>query len=67
MYNINNDLKKEILSYLPKRCLSCHQKMKNKIVKHNIKLYRSDEWRCTKNRFMPDVCNWCYYYVYEYP
>ncbi len=67
MHYISNELKKEILSYLPNRCLSCHQKMRKETISHNIKLYWSNEWRYTKNRYMPDVCNWCYYYVYEYP
>jgi len=67
MTKLSKDIIKLIFEYLPKRCLSCHQKMKNEIIKHNIKLYWSSEWKYTKNRFMPSVCNWCYYYVYEYP
>ena len=60
------DLRGEILSYFPKRCLECKNILLNKMYSNNNKYYRDYVWKRTKNIKMPKVCNWCYYYVYEY-
>jgi hypothetical protein len=66
----NEDLRKLILSYyIPKRCLSCKKILLDpKITKpKKYKDYNNYKWRETENKYMKIVCNWCYYYVYEYP
>jgi hypothetical protein len=67
MNKISKDVFTKILSYFSRRCLSCHKKMLGIKYNHDIKLYWSSEWQLTKNKHMNVVCNWCYYYVYEYP
>lgn len=62
----SDDLRKEILSYFPNRCLECKTILINKIYCNNNKYYRDYVWKRTKNLKIPKVCNWCYYYVYEY-
>ena len=64
-----DDLRKEILSYIPTRCKSCHQKMNlNKIYKETAYLggYRNYKWRRSECFKLKGYCNWCYYYVFEY-
>ena len=65
-----NDTRSSILSYLPKRCKSCHQIMKVACKKPNdflhIKKYKSYEWRRTESHKIKHYCNWCYFYVFEY-
>lgn len=66
----SNDLRRLLFTYvLPEKCLSCKKILKDpKITKpKNYKDYRNYDWRQTKNKYMNDVCNWCYHYVYEYP
>lgn len=67
-----SDLRSHILSFIVnKRCMSCHQPVleinKNN---NNIKKYWSYKWQKTQcNKFKLGryiVCNWCYYYVWEY-
>lgn len=60
-----DDLRGEILSYIPKRCKECKQKMRNKVYNHNKKLYNDYKWKNTRNKKMPNYCNWCVYYVFE--
>lgn len=60
-----DDLRKEILSYLPRRCLHCHKKMNNMYMNSN-KYYRLDDWRISECGKMKNYCNWCVYYVFEY-
>ena len=65
-----DDLRKKILSYIiNERCLSCHQPIYDNKNYITYKKYWSNEWRNTRCNKMIDykVCNWCYYYVYEYP
>jgi len=60
-----DDLRKEILSYIPKRCKSCHNTM-NKKIDSNILQYKNYSWRVAECNRMDNFCNWCYYYVFEY-
>ena len=60
------DLRREILSYFPKRCFECKNILLNNVYSDNNRYYRDYVWKRTKNKNMPTVCNWCYYYVYEY-
>jgi hypothetical protein len=65
----NDDLRRHILSFVvAKRCLSCHKILKSdkKIDIISYKDYQNNEWRSNRNVYMTNVCNWCYYYVYEY-
>ena len=52
-----------------KRCLSCKQKLinNNLITYSHHKYYNNTIWRSQSNCYINSVCNWCYYYVYEYP
>ena len=61
-----DDLRREILSYFPKRCFECKNILLNKLYSENNLYYKDYVWKRTKNKNMPKVCNWCYYYVYEY-
>jgi hypothetical protein len=65
-----SDTRSQILSYLPKRCKSCHQAIKVSCKNSNgflhIKKYRNYEWRRTECQKMKHYCNWCYFYVFEY-
>ena len=66
----NDDLRRLILSYIiNKRCISCKRTLKNPktALQKNYKDYRNYDWRDTENKYLNYVCNWCYYYVYEYP
>ena len=60
------DLRREILSYIPKRCKQCKQTMGN--IKYDVsrKLYRDYSWRVNECDKLEGFCNWCYYYVFEY-
>ena len=60
-----DDLRKKILTYIPKRCRSCHTIMKAKL-NTNILHYRNYAWRAAECTKMDNYCNWCYYYVFEY-
>ena len=67
----SSDLRKYILSFLvQERCMSCHQPVIkiNENIKYNK--YWCNKWKKTKcNKFKMynrSVCNWCYYYVWEY-
>ena len=65
-------LKKKIISFIPARCLSCkHVLLENTPDTAKYKDYNNHSWRITKNKYFKsdkyDVCNWCYYYVWEYP
>jgi hypothetical protein len=60
------DLRREILSYFPNRCFECKNILLNKLYSDNNRYYKDYAWKHTKNKKMPKVCNWCYYYVYEY-
>lgn len=65
-----DDLRKNILSYIViNRCISCHKNLRSdkKIDLIHYKNYRNNLWRSNRNLYMKNVCNWCYYYVYEYP
>ena len=59
------DLRKEILSYFPKRCLQCKKKMRNDKDMYP-KFYWKKEWCDNENMKMKGYCNWCYFYVFEY-
>ena len=61
-----NDLRKHILSFIPKRCKQCHSKMNNNKFKENCNYYWKREWTQAECKKMPNYCNWCYYYVFEY-
>ena len=61
----SDDLRKEILSFFPKRCRSCHGKMNRKI-DTTILRHRDYSWRAAECNRMDHYCNWCYYYVFEY-
>jgi len=70
-----DDLRMIILSYIPKRCKSCHKKMNTKPLKlSNLKIskkgkllgYLNYNWRESECAFLKGYCNWCYYYVFEY-
>ncbi len=60
------DLRKEILSYIPKRCKECKKKMGNINYPRSYKLYQDYIWRSNECKCLRGYCNWCYYYVYEY-
>ncbi len=62
-----DDLRKEILSYIPKYCGQCKRKMGNSIYPKGIKQYRIYSWRMNECERMEGYCNWCYYYVFGYP
>ena len=71
MYTIlqNEDLKKIIFSYYPKRCLSCRHKITKNFSDLNstkYKLYWSNEWKYSQNYFDNNYCNWCCYYVFNH-
>ena len=64
-----DDTRKKILSYIPIRCKSCHQKMafnKNYEETAYIGGHRDYEWRGSECIKLKGYCNWCYYYVFEY-
>ena len=61
-----NDLRKEILSFFPKRCLHCHKKMNKTYKDSNVKYYWKEDWSKSENVMMPGYCNWCVFYVFEY-
>ena len=64
----NEDLRRIIWSFLPKKCRSCKSKFtptKNKS-KGMFKKYWCSKWRQTQNKYHPNYCNWCCYYVFEH-
>ena len=60
-----DDLRKNILSFLPKRCLYCHNKITNNKTSYP-KYYKDKEWCYSENIKLSNCCNWCYFYVFEY-
>jgi len=64
----NEDLRRIIWSFLPKRCRSCHGKFTPEKFKSNcmFKKYWCNKWRETENKYTPNYCNWCCYYVFEH-
>ena len=60
-----DDLRKEILSFFPKRCKHCHKKMNN-LYKKSHKYYWKEDWKKSENGKMHGYCNWCVCYVFEY-
>jgi hypothetical protein len=65
-----DDLRRKILSFLPKYCLGCKDRMGNINFPFNYKPYYNRIWckneckkECKKNK---GYCNYCYYYVYDY-
>ena len=65
----NNDLRREILSFLPKRCGSCHTKLiiiNNHETFPSYKKYWCSKWKQTENKYTKHFCNWCCYYVFEH-
>jgi hypothetical protein len=66
----NQDIMREIFSYYPKRCRSCHNVMERKFLDHNDpKVYNfyNLTWRKTENKFCRGYCNWCCKYVFNHP
>lgn len=61
-----DDLRREIMSYIPKRCKECKGKMGNIKYNHKCKIYKDYTWRVNECEALKGYCNWCYYYVYEY-
>jgi hypothetical protein len=61
-----DDLRGEIMSFFPKRCLHCRRRMNNLYKNCNKKFYRNDDWRRSENGRMLNYCNWCVCYVFEY-
>ena len=61
-----DDLRRNILSYIPKRCGSCKVAMGNVFYEKNCKYYRDYTWRKNECIQLKGYCNWCYYYVFEY-
>ncbi len=61
-----DDLRGEIMSFFPKRCLHCHRRMNNLYKDCNKKFYRNDDWRRSENGRMEGYCNWCVCYIFEY-
>ncbi len=51
-----------------KKCLSCGNLVTNSFINPNYNKYWDTDWkinRCFKLDNV-SVCNWCYYYVWEY-
>ena len=65
-----DDLRRNIFSYIPKRCKCCHQKINTEPPKYKdtayIGGYKNHEWRKAECAKLKGYCNWCYYYVFEY-
>lgn len=62
-------IRKHILSFIiNKRCISCHNILlrDKEIEKMKYLYYRNDKWKRNQNKKCDKVCNWCYYYVWEY-
>ncbi len=67
----SEDLRRYILSYIiQKRCMSCHQPLIEVECNSKVNKWWCYDWKKTKcNKFIFGnymVCNWCYYYVWEY-
>jgi hypothetical protein len=65
----DNYIRKHILSFIiNKRCISCHNILlrDKEIDKKPFLYYRNDKWNRNQNKKCEKVCNWCYYYVWEY-
>ena len=61
-------LRKNILSFLlNKRCMSCYRCLNYNISSYPMN-YKSTEWRESQCLLHKEniVCNWCYFYVWEY-
>ena len=61
-----DELRGEILSYLPRYCLQCKNRMGNINYPHSYKLYHDSIWKRNECKRLKGYCNWCYYYVFEY-
>jgi hypothetical protein len=61
-----DDLRRKILSFLPKYCLHCRCRMGNINFPISYKPYYNIIWRKNECKKCKGYCNWCYYYVYEY-
>jgi len=63
-----DDIRRHILSFIiTERCMECHQPLQLPLEPIKGELYQNIRWRqtkCPKSKFK--VCNWCYYYVWEY-
>ena len=62
-----DDLRKEILNYIPKYCGHCKTRMGNINYPKSCKEYNNYIWRKNECKKLKGYCNWCYYYVFEYP
>ena len=62
------DLVKNIFEFAyPSRCMSCHQPLNYNGEKITYKKYWDNNWKRTKcSKYSGNVCNWCYYYVWEW-
>jgi hypothetical protein len=63
------DLVKIIFEFShPKRCMECHQRLiYNDNESINVNKYWDYNWKRTKCRkYSGNICNWCYYYVWEW-
>ena len=50
------------------KCLSCKKNLRPNIDKLKYKKYWDYNWQKCRNLYSKyPVCNWCYYYVWEYP
>ncbi len=62
------DLVKKIFEFsYPSRCMECHQALNYNVEKINYKKYWDNNWKRTKcSKYSGNICNWCYYYVWEW-
>lgn len=61
-------IRKNILSFIVnKRCMSCHKCLKHSVSSYPMN-YNSHTWRNSQCLLHKEniVCNWCYFYVWEY-
>lgn len=64
----NEDLKNIIFKFIiNKRCIQCHHILHFKGEHKKYKDYTNRIWCTRSNKFEKKCCNWCYYYVWEYP
>lgn len=62
----NDDLRRIIFNYFPKRCNSCHKIMNREFVNSFIHRYNNKIWRDTENKYCRNYCNWCCIYVFNH-
>lgn len=61
-----DDLINIIYEYCNKTCLNCDKKLLVHTNNYNFLNYKDKIWCDTKNTLSNvDVCNWCYYYVWQ--